>query len=871
MWLINQLKRSIALVIALALLSGGVWASGQSVELYIGERKTLPIEASDPFVADEGLLAVESPAPKQAVITGLRGGSTQLYFWTEGVLDYITVTILVPEQIRPVSYGPRFRAYRPYFNYTFQNNANFDRDSFYTLPTYFHTLVNEIPLKRGKQVRPFVSVSHQADNSWAIPNAALSYIDSSKKFIFGQASTSLTRLFSGVFSGASFLGPELEFRLANDRRGFQHELHFFGGVKDPEDLKDTEFEDEKFGTNYSMVRYRPASITPDLLNLSVFSYEHASDDMYHPGGIAEGSIHLTPTFSIGAGTLRGEGGMAAVFTPTFEGEDLLFSGRYAYVNHGLQGFGDTVFENDEHESQFLLQKQNERFIWDASLAHELSLSKGNLSEPTSDSWRSGLGVRRVLSSNKYYGLNYSIGRSHTDGEEATLSNGVGTNLNYPLTPHAFMGHALGYSRSDFGSNTQQISSDHSWRVEHSNFRNVVTLTGLASFGDTNTKTLGVINSSQVNLGSHSLQAAVSYIKPDFATGTHLFTVVPSFYYHLTSLQYLIASGSMAYAIVENAEPTLNGVVVVQYQRYFGPGVEADPLWRKIFQEDRSTQVKGIVFWDKNSNASFDEGEEPLRDVEVILDEKKKAISDAQGYFVFNKVATGPHVFSISQETVTVREPISPILKQTFTTTERDPPLLTVPVMSLKAMVRVRLVMDVNDNGRDDPGDDTVSVPKIIYIPTSGEQRTVRTQGGEIVINGIERGGLRITLDPLDIPENVELISSMEYVLSVDDYTEYDVVFLFRPIRLIRGQVILNQKGKIPTHLEIHVGEWKSHVDTNGYYWIRDIRPGTWPVEVKGLSASYCLPEHAPTEIIVPEGPFLREWNVLLKADCQAIP
>lgn len=871
MWLINHLfKKSTAFVIALVLLSGGAWASVQSVELYIGERKTLPLEVSNPFAADETLLAVESASPDRVVITGLRGGDTQLYFWKEGVLDYVAVTILVPEQIKPVSHGPRFRAYRPYFNYIFQNNAGFDRDSFYTVPNYFHTLVNEIPLERGKQVRPFVSVSHQADNSWAIPNAALSYTDPSKKLVFGQSSTSLTRLFGGVFSGASFLGPELEFRLANDRRGFQHELHFFGGVKEPEDLRDTEFEDEKFGTNYSMVRYRPASITPDLLNVSVFSYEHASDDVYHPAGIAEGSMHLTPAFSIGAGTLRGEGGMAAVLTPTFEGEDFLFSGRYTYVNHGLQGFGDTLFENDEHQSQLLVQNQNERFVWDASLTHDLSLSKGSSSEPSSDTLRSGLGVRRALSSHKYYGVNYSIGRSHTEGEESTFSNGLAAYFNYSLTPHAFMSHTLGYSRSDFGTETQQISSDHSWRVENSDFRNVVTVTGLMSLGDVESKTLGLINSAQLNLGSHSIQAAASYIKPDFETGSHLFTFVPSFYYHLSSLQYLILNGSMVYAVVENAESSLNGVIGVQYQRYFGPGVEPDPLWRKLFQGERHTQVKGLVFLDQNSNASFDKGEVPLQGVEVGLDGKKKTKSGADGYFVFTKVAAGPHVLSVQAETVAVHETVAPILQQTFATTDREPPLLAIPIMPLRASVRVRLVMDVDGNGRGDPSDDTVSVPKVICIPSSGEQRTVRTQGGEVVISGVERGELRLSLDPLDVPENVELMGPMEYVLSIEEYTEYDVVFLFRPIRAIRGQVILNREGKIPAYLDIHVGERKSHVDANGYYWIKDLLPGTWPLEIRGLPATYCA-DSVPTEITVPEGPFLREWNVLLKADCQAMP
>ena len=67
-----------------------------------------------------------------------------------------------------------------------------------------------------------------------------------------------------------------------------------------------------------------------------------------------------------------------------------------------------------------------------------------------------------------------------------------------------------------------------------------------------------------------------------------------------------------------------------------------------------SEISGIVFSDKNENGKYDPGEEPLRGVAIILDDKQKTVTTPLGEYMFRKLSPGDHTLTLDLKSVPLK-------------------------------------------------------------------------------------------------------------------------------------------------------------------------------------------------------------------------
>ena len=67
-----------------------------------------------------------------------------------------------------------------------------------------------------------------------------------------------------------------------------------------------------------------------------------------------------------------------------------------------------------------------------------------------------------------------------------------------------------------------------------------------------------------------------------------------------------------------------------------------------------SEISGIVFNDKNGNGKYDVGEEPMKGVVIILDDKQKTVTSLLGEYMFRKLSPGEHTLAIDLKTVPLK-------------------------------------------------------------------------------------------------------------------------------------------------------------------------------------------------------------------------
>jgi len=851
----------------------------QKIQINIGETKAIPIEGEGAFSSDDTVFDMKELRPGEIVITGLGGGNAQLFYWKEGVLTYLAIEVLVAPTLQTTSIGPHFLGNRSYFLYQFQNNSSFSQKTFFQLPTYSHFLTGNIPLfANGGHLQSSFGFQHQGDQQGRIPAGSLVYQDRRRIFLYGQSSVSLSRLGAEAFSGASFLGSTMKFSSLQPSSNISHEFQIFGGVKQPQDLLKIKAEEPVYGLNYFLSRFIPDTLFPDFFNVSFLGYQPQplENHRFYPAGLVEGNYHFDHALSLGTGFTMGKGGYTAVLSPALEKEGNLTSARYVYVHAGLQALQASIVENDEHRYRI----QHQRLLGDhktflaASFAQEISLQKTGSQKPASDNLNSAFSFRRQFSFQKSYGFQYSFGRSHVSGVTA-LNNGLSTFLNYPLTQTSFVSHGVGYSRSDLSSSSQQVNFFTALTSESRHMRSSTLLDSSLVRGVSPNESLGLQENLQFSFSRGQLQMGFAYQKSNLRDGNHQLQWTPLFLYQVTNTHALTLNGSMSWVLGDIKQ--MNGGVGIGYRYFFGPGVERDSPLKLITRSVGRAPVEGDIFLDKNFDGYLNEGDEPLTDFPISLDGHETRTS-SQGHFVFPKVKSGEHTLALNQENLEKagignENEFDFVQKFNMTTDGREKRQVTVPVSFKKASLRVRLVMDVNGNGKVDGEDSSVSLPKIFFQNATSQPRKVVVIGGEARIRGLEKGEVTVSLDSLDFPENLDLFGSLEQKISVTDYQDYEIIFLFLPVRSIRGKIVvpetsLTQKpSSLLKKMSVKLGEVSSSVDAEGFYWLKKLPAGEYPLEVKNLPPSYCIDKVVPSVIKIPEGPYVQNFIIPLKTDC----
>ncbi len=835
--------------------------------MYLGERKTISLDGTDAFVADEDVLNVESVQENKITVTAMRGGKTQILYWKNGALTFLDVAVQVPPSLSSGFIGPRFRGNKPYFTYEVQNTSHFSKSTFFDQPGTAHTFQMEDPVSSVGRLRSTFGIRHDGLDTPQWNTALVSYQDPTHYFTFGQTATILGRVGNEALMGTSFVGSNLSFRTPLvSRSRYQKEMIFFGGVRPALSLLDLNTQNQIYGSTVSAVRYIPGRQKADIWSLSGFAYQPLATDAYKPSVLGEGQWHFSKDVSLGLSALKADGGVSGMMNPFVETDRSTSSLKYSFIQHGLKTPLAAAITNDLHRyslfHQYVLGDRSSTV--GGNVAQDFSLQKDDSGVPSSNNLRGSVYFRKQKAFLRGYGLQYGVSRSSFLGNHILL-NTLSGNYTYPIKPGNYFQHTLTLTKGDIDLNLQQVMASSSFTHEGHALRSTTSLSTLFSRGDSANESLFFQESFLWNFKHGFYQMGFGYVKADLRDGNHQFLFSPSWNYYLAST-HLISLGTNFVILAGDPRETI-GTFNVRYRYLFGAGVEKDSLFRNVFKGGLNQPVQGNLFIDRNYSAYYDEGDVPLAGVPVWLG-NNKVVTDAAGHFQFYNVKSGNYPLSFDPNNLGIQQPIDVASYQNIDVGGRQSVDVPIPVVYKKAQAHVKVYMDANDNGEIDSKDPIYLWPKVLVHLASGEQRKVSMNSGEAVVKGLEPGSVVIALDAVDIPDTVDIEGPLEQTITVSQTEDLEVNFLVSPVRSIRGQIIFPKNFKKPKNMNVVLGESVSSVDDQGYYWIKKIHPGTYMMRIEGVKGM-CLKDNQP--IVIPEGPLSGTMNNTLTNDCSLSP
>ncbi len=828
-------------------------------------------DVSGAFVADEDILHVESVAGNKITVTAMRGGKSQILFWREGSLQFLDVVVRVPPSLTSAVVGPRFQGTKPYFTYEVQNTSHFSKSTFFTDPGTAHTLQMDDPIRSHGRLRANFGMRHDGLETPEWVGALVSYQDPTRYLTFGQTATILGRVGNDVISSTAFLGSNLSFRsVLRSRSRFQRELNIFGGVRPSLKLLDSDTSNQIFGTTASAIRYIPGRQKPDVVTVSAFAYQPLGIESYKPSVLAEGQYHLTKDFSLGLSALRVDGGVSGMANPFWETDRSTSSLKYSYIQHGLRIPLAAPTYNDLHRYSFFHQHllTDRSSTVGGSVSQDFSFQKDNPLFPDSNNLRGTLYYRKQQAFQRGYGVQYGISRSAYLATKILL-NSVAVNHTHPVKPGNYFQHNLAYTRGDLSILMNQVTASSSFTHEGPALRSTTSLGTLINRGDSRIDSIFFQESFLWNFRHGFYQMGFGYLKADVSNGNHQFQFSPSWNYYLAS-NHLVSLGTNFIILAGDPRETI-GALNLRYRYLFGPGVEKESPFRNMFRGGMNQPVQGNLFIDRNYSAYYDEGDTPLAGIPVRLGDRIVS-TDASGRFEFSNVRSGQYLLSLDPNHLGIQQPVDIASQQNINiggrSTQTQPVEVPIPVTVRKAEIHVKVFMDVNGNGDIDAEDPVYLWPKVLVSLPSGEQRRVSMNSGEAIVRGIDPGLAKISLDPSDIPDTVEISGPLEKDVTVSHVENLDVDFLVTPLRMVRGRLSFPEGYKRTKKLFMTIGESRSEIDAEGYFWVKNLRVGAQKPYLSG-DKNLCLENAQALE--VPQGPYMEIIDYRAANGCAASP
>jgi hypothetical protein len=258
----------------------------------------------------------------------------------------------------------------------------------------------------------------------------------------------------------------------------------------------------------------------------------------------------------------------------------------------------------------------------------------------------------------------------------------------------------------------------------------------------------------------------------------------------------------------------------------------------FFMPGRRGTISGTVFRDLQLAGVFHEGMPPMAGVEIVLDEGRRATTDAAGHYSFARVPYGPHRLRVAFH---AERPFY------FTTQSDVTAEIDTAVNFGIAFSRARLIGQVlNDAGLPVAG---------VKVGIFGAQRVYSAEtdgGGAFTIADLEAGTFRAEVNSESLPigyvsEGLEPVEG-ELLLGLPKH----ITFHVKAIRAIAGKVSVfdseqNRDIALPgvTVRVVETGA-QNVTDRDGNYLFRQMPAGTFTVEVnyqgKEFKLSVNLPE-----------------------------
>lgn len=815
--------------------------SSQKIILQVGQTKEITTTAQSVFSSDDTILKVERTAVDRFLLTGLMAGDTQLVFSDGGTFQYSHVHVDAMESASSQMLSPQFNNGLPYMQYTFVNTSTFTRDTAFQNPNYTHRTMINGPYAGGN----FQTSATYLQNTERLSNLSVNAYSKGINFLFGKLDTPLTLLGGAVALQPQGWGTRMRINkpfIPRNNLKWMDTLTTFAGLANTPDVNSMNFSQKKVGFTYAATATRQ-TVYPDLFNMGFMAYQSPTSDKYAYVGTLEGMTNVSPKWQIGGGAYASDTKVSGAAQTAFTTPLTVSRLQYLYTPANYKLLDGTLTSSNIHSYNLYAQKilKDRDIILNASANHQFN------DDPTAaaNSISASLGVSKQYSIAKRMSLQY--GFSSTSGgsiPQPTWGNNLTASASHPLTRRSYIQHSLSASNSDSSSgNLTQAQINEQIHFETGHFREDFSLgvVGIHNGSQSNQLSITANNNMSLYTRRSIFQFTMSYSKTDVNDELHGLNSSLSITYQPTSTYLLVATSSLG-TTINNGLITYNGSNTISVQAFWGPGVVRDSLIKKVFTtlKGKNTSIGGRVFMDINYNDRFEAGDVGLENLEILLDGKRKLFTGPGGMFTFSSVAPGSHTIEIPPSGV--HNINSTITQKIYVDAEDRKKSFLVPVQAPKATIIAQTVNDSNESGTVDE-EDVLGENRYDLTGSFDTHRTAK--GDNAMFKGLDPGTYTVSIDPTQMNENMEPVGPTSQTVVVTDYKEYVVKFLFKPIRSIRGQVVITATGNnraIPGGLMIRIGTTTSPVDRKGYYWLRDFSQGQQTLEILNLPRSWCAPK-----------------------------
>lgn len=823
------------------------------IELQVGQRLDYSSTATLVFPADDTILAIERKNATQITLTGLKAGVTQVVFSDNGQLSHITVTVNTTISASTLLLTPEFNSRYPFLLFEFNNTSTFTDNTFFQSPAYTYNGTIESPFISRTRLRASSSYTQQSDGTTALTNGTASIVGGKTDFLFGNLDAAIGRQTNAIISSVPGYGPRL--RLMNPfirSTAITENLNLFAGVQSQTNLQYPQDGQRKAGFNYSFSKNQYNSVFQDFFNIGFVAFQPPNLTSYHYNGVLEGTIHLNSKFQLGGGAYYSNKSFGLLFTPIYQTANNLTQANLRFVRRGVEQVGGVAAPSDQHNYSLSLKKilKDRITTINATAGHQITLPTPDGTVSGSNTSNAQFGLVRQYTISRRYGGSYGFSRNSSGGIE-TYSNVITGYYAHPFTQQTYFQHTLSANQGNTtgASTTRQLQLNDMLQYETLNMRHQLGLT--STYSESPQKQFGIVLSgiSSFFFRGSTIQLNESMTKTDILNDIYQFQFSPSILFQPTTTQLISLTSSANYTL-QPQNNTLSGSINIIYRRYMGPGVVKDSLIKRIFKTSTKVRISGRVFQDVNYNNRFEEGDIGLENVPLSIDDKTKTITGPGGIFTIANIAVGQHTIVVEPSPIQgINKPVSfPI----YVGSESAKHEIAIPVQEPKATITVRTILDINDNKTTDESDSLASVSHIEL--TQGEHtRTENASEGGAIFNGVDIGSATVTINPIDIGENLESVSPLVQTIDVADYKEYIVNFVFKAMRGLRGQVKMSDNSKLPPHLTIKLGAASVTADKDGYYWLKELKEGDFELSVTNLPRGYCVQEgnNIPIHVVSP--------------------
>jgi hypothetical protein len=164
---------------------------------------------------------------------------------------------------------------------------------------------------------------------------------------------------------------------------------------------------------------------------------------------------------------------------------------------------------------------------------------------------------------------------------------------------------------------------------------------------------------------------------------------------------------------------------------------------------KRSKMAGLVFVDENVNGVRDDGEELLEGIEVLMDRRKVAATNAQGQFKVSSIEPGTHTLSLDMRNIPAF--YEPARDKTEVVLEKGKTVqVNLPVVPL-GRLSGKLYLDVDENGERNENDRFLpDVLIVLYHEGEALRSVVSDSAGGFTFDNVRPGLYSIVVDEVDI-------------------------------------------------------------------------------------------------------------------------